>query len=84
MSTQFPEKTRRRIPETYRHIERDETESDHRDRIPPFAPLRPVAERKEVAHHQQAEVNVVENEIENANSRNIKRRVLERIRQDGL
>jgi hypothetical protein len=48
----------------------DETKSNEREGIAPFWSFRPVAEREKEAHDEQPEIEVVEDEVKDVDSKN--------------
>ncbi len=52
----------------YRHIHRDERKSDERESIEPFCTLRPVAERQDVTHDEQTEIEVLQDDVDDVDA----------------
>lgn len=53
---------------THRHVNGDQAEPDDSDGVRPLRPLWPIPHRQEEAHHKQAEIQVLENVVEDMNS----------------
>ena len=54
---------------TYRHINSNQSKSNHSKRIPPFTPLRTIPKRKNETHQQQTDIKVVQNCVEDVDPR---------------
>jgi len=53
------------------HVNRDEPEPDERERVAPFRPSGPITEREKEAHDEKAEIEVVEDQVEDADLGNV-------------
>ena len=70
-------------PQPYRHVHRDDRKANERQRVSPFCALRPVAEREDVTHDEQAEIQILQDGVDDIDSLDVERRVLQRLAQDG-
>ena len=67
---------------TDRHVNSDHRKPNNRHRVPPLAALWPVPQRQDKTHDQQAQVKVVQHDIDDADSGEIERLVFKRVRED--
>ena len=53
------------------HVNRDEPEPDERERVAPFQPFGRITERGKEAHDEKAKIEVVEDQVEDADLGNV-------------
>lgn len=70
--------------DTNRHVNGNDRKAQECCGVPPLGALRPVTKGKEVTHDEQAEVDVIEDSVNNLNSSDIKALVLYRARENVL
>ena len=74
---------RRRAGGAYGHVDSDHREAEEGGRVEPLGALRAVAEREQEAGDDQAEVEVLENHVQDVDAlAELERRVLHRLAQD--
>jgi hypothetical protein len=69
---------------THRHVNGNDRKPYERKCIPPLGALWSITEGKEVTHDEQAEVEIIEDKVDNMNSSDVEALVLHRVRQDVL
>ena len=69
-----------RNSKTHRHINRNKREPNHRSRIPPLTPLRPIPQTQNKTHHQQPQIKIIQYHINRRNPFQIERFILHRFR----
>ena len=64
------------MKEAYGHIYRDDTEADECEGVRPFRTLWPVTKGKDVAQDEQAEIKVLQNDVDDVDTLEVERRIL--------
>lgn len=66
----------------YRHIHRNYREANEGGRVAPFRALRPVPQREDKAHYEQAHVEVRQDDVDDVDAFEVETRVLHGVGQD--
>jgi len=64
---------------THSHVKRDDGESDKSNDISPFTSLWPITQCEDIAHDDQAEITIVEDDVHDVDTREIEGRIFESI-----
>jgi hypothetical protein len=68
----------------YGHVYRNDSESNHGNRVSPLGTLRPVTQRQDVATDEESEVKIVEHDVDDFDTRDMERRIFHSTRKNVL